>query len=119
VAARAAHGLEAREARLKFAGWTLDISARQLLAPEGAVVMLTSGEFRLLRALVEQAGRVLSRDQLLNHTQGREASPFDRSIDLHISRLRAKLRDDARMPALLKTVRNEGYLLAATVEAAP
>jgi two-component system OmpR family response regulator len=110
-------GAQALTARWKFAGWTLDLPARQLLAPEGAVVMLTSGEFRLLRALVEQAGRVLSRDQLLNHTQGREAAPFDRSIDLHISRLRAKLRDDARTPTLLKTVRNEGYLLAATVEA--
>jgi two-component system, OmpR family, response regulator len=103
--------------RLRFSGWTLDLGARQLLAPEGAVVVLTSGEFRLLRALAAHPGQVLSRDQLLNHTQGREAAPFDRSIDLHISRLRAKLRDDARTPALLKTVRNEGYLLATTVEA--
>jgi two-component system OmpR family response regulator len=104
-------------ARWRFAGWTLDVGARQLFAPEGAVVMLTTGEFRLLRALVESAGQVLSRDQLLNHTQGRDAGPFDRSIDLHVSRLRAKLRDDARTPSLLKTVRNEGYLLATTVEA--
>jgi two-component system OmpR family response regulator len=112
-------GASTRAPRLRFAGWTLDVAARQLLAPEGAVVMLTSGEFRLLRALVEQAGRVLSRDQLLNYSQGRDASPFDRSIDLHVSRLRAKLRDDARMPALLKTVRNEGYLLASEVEVDP
>jgi len=105
--------------RWRFAGWTLDVGARELLAPEGAVVMLTTGEFRLLRALVEGAGQVLSRDQLLNHTQGRDAGPFDRSIDLHVSRLRAKLRDDARTPSLLKTVRNEGYVLATTVEAVP
>ena len=97
--------------KLGFAGWVLDISARQLLSPEGAVIVLTSGEYRLLKALVENAGRVLNRDQLLNLTQGRDAGPFDRSIDLQISRLRAKLRDDARSPTLLKTIRNEGYLL--------
>ena len=98
--------------KLRFAGWTLDIAARQLLSPEGTVVVVTSGEYRLLKALVQNAGRVLNRDQLLNLTQGRDAGPFDRSIDLQISRLRAKLRDDARSPALLKTIRNEGYLLA-------
>lgn len=107
------------ESRLAFAGWTLDVPARQLIAPEGTVVMLTSGEFRLLRVLVENAGRVLSRDQLLTLTQGREAAPFDRSVDLHVSRLRAKLRDDARVPQLLKTIRNEGYTLAAAVERIP
>jgi two-component system OmpR family response regulator len=107
---------DGRAPRLRFAGWTLDVAARELVAPEGTVVMLTSGEFRLLRVLAERAGRVLSRDDLLTLTQGREAAPFDRSVDLHISRLRAKLRDDARQPRLLKTVRNEGYLLSATVE---
>jgi two-component system OmpR family response regulator len=108
----------ASSGQLRFAGWTLDVRARQLVAPEGTVVVLTSGEFRLLRVLVEHAGQVLSRDQLLNATQGRDASPFDRSVDLHVSRLRVKLRDDARVPSLLKTVRNEGYLLAVKVEAA-
>jgi len=102
--------------KLRFAGWTLDIAARQLLSPEGTVVVVTSGEYRLLKALVENAGRVLNRDQLLNLTQGRDAGPFDRSIDLQISRLRAKLRDDARSPSLLKTIRNEGYLLASQSE---
>ena len=66
--------------------------------------------------LLENAGRVLNRDQLLNLTQGRDVGPFDRSIDLQISRLRAKLRDDARSPVLLKTIRNEGYLLATQSE---
>ncbi|HUN90696.1 MAG TPA: response regulator [Burkholderiaceae bacterium] len=108
-----------RGRRLQFAGWKLDIPARELVSPDGSVVVLTSGEFGLLRVLVENAGRVLSRDQLLNHTQGRDASPFDRSIDLHVSRLRAKLRDDARVPSLLKTVRNEGYVLVADVKAVP
>jgi two-component system OmpR family response regulator len=106
-----------REQRLGFNGWVIDIAARELLDPDGRHVVLTSGEFRLLRVLAEHAGQVLSRDQLLNHLQGRDAAPFDRSIDLHVSRLRAKLRDDAKAPSLLKTVRNEGYVLATQVEA--
>ncbi|MBI1175032.1 MAG: response regulator [Sideroxydans sp.] len=100
---------------LQFAGWTLDIAARQLRRADGLVVILSSGEFRLLKALLERPNRVLSRDQLLSLTQGREAEPFDRSIDLHISRLRQKLGDDARAPQLIKTLRNEGYMLCATV----
>jgi len=102
--------------RLRFAGWVLDIPARELVSPEGTVVVLTSGEFRLLRILAEHAGRVLSRDQLLQQTQGRDATGLDRSIDLHVSRLRVKLRDDGKNPRLLKTVRNEGYVLAVPVE---
>ena len=66
--------------------------------------------------MLRRRRRVLNRDQLLNLTQGRDAGPFDRSIDLQISRLRAKLRDDARSPVLLKTIRNEGYLLATQSE---
>ena len=101
--------------QLQFAGWTLDLTARQLQRADGVVVILSSGEFRLLKALLERPNRVLSRDQLLSLTQGREAEPFDRSIDLHISRLRQKLGDDARAPQLIKTLRNEGYMLCATV----
>jgi two-component system OmpR family response regulator len=100
---------------LHFSGWTLDIATHQLLRQDGVVVILSSNEFRLLKALLERANRVLSRDQLLNLTQGREADPLDRSIDLAISRLRQKLGDDARAPQLLKTLRNEGYLLTTTV----
>ena len=99
----------------QFAGWTLDLSARQLRREDDVVVILSSGEFRLLKALLERPNRVLSRDQLLSLTQGREAEPFDRSIDLHISRLRQKLGDDARSPQLIKTLRNEGYMLCTTV----
>ena len=101
--------------QLQFAGWTLDLAARQLHRTDGVVVALSTGEFRLLKALLERPNRVLSRDQLLSLTQGREAEPFDRSIDLHISRLRQKLGDDARAPQLIKTLRNEGYMLCATV----
>ncbi|OIR16021.1 transcriptional regulatory protein OmpR [mine drainage metagenome] len=99
-----------------FAGWTLDETTRQLQNSAGLVVMLSGGEFRLLKALLERPNRALNRDQLLTLTQGRETDPLDRSIDLHISRLRQKLGDDARAPKLIKTLRNEGYLLAATVK---
>ena len=105
--------------RLGFAGWTLDLTARHLVNPQGVVVALSGAEFRLLKVFLEHPNRVLNRDQLLNLTQGRDADPFDRSIDLMISRLRQKLGEDARSPRILKTVRNEGYVLAAGVTAEP
>ena len=101
--------------QISFEGWTLDISARHLLDATGTVVHLTSGEFNMLRVLAEHPHCVLSRDQLLNLTQGRDADPFDRSIDLLISRLRQRLGDDAREPKMIKTVRNEGYAFCAKV----
>lgn len=101
---------------VRFAGWTLDMQSRQLRSPAGVVVDLSGVEFKILRVLVERPNRVLSRDQLLEFTQGREASPFDRAIDVQIGRLRRKLDDDAREPRLIKTVRNEGYVLAVEVE---
>jgi two-component system OmpR family response regulator len=100
---------------MRFAGWTLDVTARHLLNPEGVVIALSGAEFRLLKCFLEHANRVLSREQLLSLTQGREADPFNRSMDLQVSRLRQKLGDDARAPQLIKTVRNEGYLLTAPV----
>jgi len=103
--------------RMGFAGWTLDLNARHLLNPDGVVVVLSGAEFRLLKIFLEHPNRVLNRDQLLNLTQGRDADPFERSIDLQVSRLRQKLGEDARSPQLIKTVRNEGYVLAAAVTA--
>ncbi|HEY8609529.1 MAG TPA: response regulator transcription factor [Noviherbaspirillum sp.] len=100
---------------VRFAGWTMDFTARHLVSPAGVVVALSGAEFRLLKIFVEHANRVLNRDQLLNLTQGRDADPFDRSIDLQISRLRQKLGEDARSPQIIKTVRNEGYVLATPV----
>jgi two-component system OmpR family response regulator len=100
---------------MHFAGWTMDFTARHLINPDGVVVALSGAEFRLLKIFLDHANRVLSRDQLLNLTQGRDADPFDRSIDLQISRLRQKLGEDARAPQIIKTVRNEGYVLATTV----
>ena len=83
------------------------------------VVPLSSGEYRLLRVFLEHPNRVLSRDQLLDFTRGREAAPFDRSIDVQVGRLRKRLEDTAAEPTLIKTVRGEGYVLAATVEVKP
>jgi len=117
---RRTHALPAGEAtgepqQVRFAGWTMDYTARHLVNPQGVVVSLSGAEFRLLKIFLDHANRVLSRDQLLNMTQGRDADPFDRSIDLQISRLRQKLGEDARSPQIIKTVRNEGYVLATTV----
>lgn len=101
---------------LAFAGWTLDTAERLLTAPDGVVTPLSGGEYRLLRILLDHPNRVLTRDQLTEMIHGREAEPFDRAIDVQVSRLRQRLRDDSREPALLKTVRGEGYVLAATVD---
>ncbi len=100
---------------IAFGDWRLDTKARHLLDNEGTMVPLTGAEYRLLRVLLEHPQCVLSRDQLLNLTQGREGDAFDRSIDLLISRLRSRLRDEARESRYIKTVRNEGYVLSADV----
>jgi two-component system OmpR family response regulator len=101
---------------LRFAGWTLEPARRRLLNPDGVEVALTGGEYDLLLALAERANRVLTRDMLLDLLRGRQAGPFDRAIDVAISRLRRKLEDDGRNAQLIKTVRGGGYVLAATVE---
>ena len=101
--------------RFYFAGWMLDTSTRHLITPAGVVIPLSGGEYRLLRVLLEYSNQPLSRDQLLRLTQGREVGPFDRSIDVQISRLRRRLGDNPRTATLIKTIRNQGYLLAALV----
>jgi two-component system OmpR family response regulator len=108
---------EAGPARpLRFDGWTLEPARRRLLNPEGVEIALTGGEYDLLVALAERANRVLTRDMLLDLLRGRQAGPFDRAIDVAISRLRRKLEDDGQRGQLIKTVRGGGYVLAATVE---
>lgn len=102
--------------RYAFSGWLLDTGLIRLTSPQGVVVPLSGAEYRLLKIFVEHPQRVLNRDQLMDLTKGRDADPFDRSIDLQISRLRQKLGDDARSPTLIKTLRNEGYVLAAEVQ---
>jgi two-component system OmpR family response regulator len=106
------------EARLlAFGDWRLDTVARQLIAVDGTLLPLSGAEYRLLRVFVDHPQRVLNRDQLLNLTQGRDAELFERSIDLLVSRLRQRLRDDAREPRYIKTVRSEGYVFASEVQA--
>ena len=97
----------------RFAGWSLDRAARQLLSVAGEEIDLTAGEFDLLCVLVQHAGRVLSRDFLLESTRDREAAPFDRTVDVQIGRLRRKLGDDGAQPRLIKAVRGAGYMLVA------
>jgi two-component system OmpR family response regulator len=111
-------GREIPSGTLTFAGWRLDAAQRELRDPEGVLVPLTSGEFDLLAAFVERPERVLSRDQLLDLTRGRDAVPFDRSVDVQLSRLRRKIEADPQNPKLIKTVRGGGYMLAHAVRRA-
>lgn len=99
----------------RFGGWTLSVGARDLIDPEGRSVMLTTGEFDLLHVLVLHPQRVLSRELLLDRTRGRMANPNDRTIDVQLGRLRRKLGDDPREPAMIRTVRGDGYLFAPVV----
>ena len=102
--------------KLVFQEWTLDKLLRRLMSPEGVEVTLTDGEYRLLEALAERPHQVLSRDALLEITQNRQAGPFDRSIDVRISRLRQKIEPEPKQPAVIKTVRGGGYIFATKVE---
>ncbi len=102
--------------KLHFAGLILDTVARQLTSAEGAAVPLSGGEYRLLRVFLDRPNRVLSRDQLLELVSGKEAMPYDRSIDVQVGRLRKRLGDDSREPRLIKTVRSAGYVFTADVD---
>ena len=105
--------------RLGFLGWCLDLAARRLQDPAGDEVKLTTGEFELLATLVQHPGRVLSRDFLLEQTRGREAAPFDRTIDVQVGRLRKKLEADVENPQIIKSVRGAGYIFIPAVEGSP
>ena len=99
-----------------FAGWTLKTSEQGLYDPEGILVSLSSGEYRMLEVLVARAGQVLSREQLLDLTRGREGGPFDRAIDNQISRLRRKIEADAKDPQHIKTIWGGGYRFSTPVQ---
>jgi two-component system, OmpR family, response regulator len=107
----------AEPARFEFGGWRLDLVRRELRDPGGTFINLSDGEFALLRTFIEHPQRVLSRDQLLNITRGRDAEVFDRAIDSQISRLRRKLNERTGTE-LIRTVRNEGYMLLTKVSRA-
>ena len=100
-----------------FEPWTLDAHQRHLINDDGVVMSLSTAEFRLLQVFIENPQCVLSRDQLLTLTKGREADPFDRSVDNQVSRLRKKIETNPQQPALIKTVWGGGYLFAANVVA--
>ena len=102
-------------ANFHFDEFTLDPERRELRRPGGQLVALTTGEYQLLLAFCEQAGRILSRDQLLQRTHHRDAGPFDRTIDVQIGRLRRKLGDDGKEPRIIKSVRGAGYVLSVAV----
>ena len=102
-----------------FADWYLDATARTLTHADGTVAALSGAEYRLLTLLLEHAPRLLTRAELLELVRGRDFDPFDRSIDVRVSRLRQTLRDDARAPRIIKTVYGEGYIIGVPVERRP
>jgi two-component system OmpR family response regulator len=99
----------------QFEGWRLDAVRRTLHNPEAVLVELTASEFDLLLAFAEHPQHVLTRDQLLDLTRGREYTMVDRSIDVQVSRLRRKIEADPQLPMLIKTVRSGGYIFCAEV----
>ena len=104
-----------KEQVLSFEGWTLNLSRRELRDVSGSDVELTTGEFDMLVVLVRHAGRVLTRDQLMDLTRGRQMEAFDRAVDAQIVRLRRKIEADAKHPQLVKSVRGVGYVFTGTV----
>jgi two-component system OmpR family response regulator len=100
---------------IRFAGWLLDVTRRELRSPDEVMIPLSSGEFDLLLVFVEHPQRVLTREQLLNLARGQSHDAFDRSIDVQVSRLRRKLEFDTKRPAMIRTVRNGGYQFTASV----
>jgi len=98
------------EAAIAFAGWILDIVSQQLRSDDGEAAHLTQAEYRILALLARNPRRVVSRDELMGATAGREWEPFDRSIDVHISNLRRKIDPDPKQPSLIRTVRGAGYM---------
>jgi two-component system, OmpR family, response regulator len=102
----------------RFGGWQLDIVSRELVDPHGNPAPLRNSEYRVLASLLQHGNRVVSRVKLIELARGRDAGPFDRSIDVRISRLRQVLGDDARVPRIIKTVHGEGYVIGVLVERA-
>lgn len=102
--------------KIKFSGWTLDTAARRLLSPDNIEITLSAGEFSLLSTFISRPKRILSRDQLLELLHNRTPGPFDRSIDIQVSRLRQKLETDPKKPQIIKTVRGGGYIFSPIVE---
>jgi len=105
------HGRAKELEECRFAGWRLHQTGRHLIAADNTVIPLSNAEFRLLNAFLAAPGRVLSREYLMDTARGKSVDAFDRSIDVQISRLRQKLREDIKEPKLIRTIRGEGYML--------
>lgn len=110
------HEDRSRDERLSFGDWHVDPARRTVVSREGAELPLSSGEFDLLLAFLNNPRRVLSRDQLLDLTQGRSMTPYDRSIDVQVGRLRRKIEAEPKKPTIIKTVRGIGYSFTLPVE---
>lgn len=104
------------EDRISFEGWTLDLGRRELTTPEQTTLELTTGEFDMLAVFLRNAGRVLSRDTLMDLTRGRNLEAFDRTIDAQIARLRKKIEADVANPQLIKSVRGVGYVFTGKID---
>ena len=100
----------------RFGEWQLQLTRRELSRLDGTTAPLSSGEYDMLVLLVENAGKIVSRDFLMERTRGRENTPYDRAVDIQLSRLRRKLGDDSRNPQIIKTVRGGGYIFALPVQ---
>lgn len=104
-----------RGQRVSFDGWELDFGRRELKRADNTLVPLSAGEYRLLQVLAEHPQQVLNRDFLLERTHGRDSGPYDRSVDIQLSRLRRKIEVDPREPEIIKTVRGGGYVFSVPV----
>ena len=113
--ARVSEGARSRQEPLRFAGWLLHPTERKLLNPQGALVTTTSAEFDLLLAFCTHPGEVLSREQLLDLTHSGVAGPVERSVDVHVSRIRQKIEPDVSDPTFIKTIRLGGYIFTPEV----
>ena len=108
---------EKREiSRYRFASWSLELKTQQLISPENVLVDLSRGELSLLTVLLSHPNQILNRDQIMEYHQGKEATAFDRSIDVQITRLRKRLKDNSKNPKIIKTVWGKGYILSCEVE---
>ncbi len=115
---RVSEGARARQGPLRFAGWLIHPTERKLINPQGALVTTTSAEFDLLLAFCTHPGEVLSREQLLDLTHSGIAGPVERSVDVHVSRIRQKIEPDIADPIFIKTIRLGGYIFTPEVSAA-
>ncbi len=107
-----------KDARVvRFGAWQLDRTTRELTDERGVLVALSGADFQLLQVFLERPATVITRDDLYTLTRGRDAPPLDRSIDVHVCRLRQRLGEDAQHSQLIRTVRGAGYVLTARVDA--